>query len=427
MVKTFRWFGWLSFMAVWLASGTSLHANAFGERLNYRFSLFTESYRNWLNDTPLNKDNELLPQIRYGSYSSADVFLNYGRFTTAMKALAHYTDRDASAYRAIIRELYFDHDFSGSFHITIGKKILKWGTGYAFNPCGVIEPGRQASDPSDRREQYQGRQIVAFDAFSGDRSFTLLYANESRYRDTFHRGKHELASRIYALVGGLDLSLISHWKEKEKFKLGVSTAYTYGSHIELHSELIGQMGSTKQYHLVLSDPNFQPIPHSSSYVARYQHSNKIFPRLLVGAQYTFDNGISLMIEYFYNREGLTHQEWQWWRQFVLKQVDATTTVPPDPLSFMNFYDALATLDRSGSMRHYGFCRGYWPQQRFGLELLLLNNLVDGSGVGVMTFNYVVRTNFTGWIRGEFYAGRHASEFGLLFFRSAILLGAKYSF
>ncbi len=427
MRSTIRWARWLGFVIPWMAYAAPLLCVTIGERLNYRTGILNESYHYWLNDTPINRDNKLLPQIRYGNFLSADLFLNYAGFSTALKGLAHSTDRDAVAYRAIIRELYFDHDFGSAFQLTVGRKIVKWGTGYAFNPCGVVEPARQASDPSDRREQYQGRQIIALDAFWGDRSFSLVYANEARYDEKFRRGKHELASRFYALLHRVDLSMINYWKEGDKWKTGFTTAYTYGSHIEFHSELIAQLGTNKQYHQVLSDPNLPIVPSASPYRARYEHSEKIFAKLLLGAQYTLDSGISLMIEYFYKRDGLTYREWQRWRQFVLMQLDRMNMIPPDPLSFQNFYNALYTLDRSGTMRHYGFFRGYLPKTRTSVELLVFSNLTDGSSASIATFSYLFRSNFTGWIRGELYTGKRSSEFGTLFFRTGIFAGAKLSF
>ncbi|MDZ7377099.1 MAG: hypothetical protein ONB13_10800, partial [candidate division KSB1 bacterium] len=127
------------------------------------------------------------------------------------------------------------------------------------------------------------------------------------------------------------------------------------------------------------------------------------------------------------REGLTHHEWQRWRKFILRQTDGMSAFPPDPLSFVNFYSALSTLDKYGTLRHYAFCRGYWPMQRSSAEFLLLENLVDGSGAGIVTLNYIFPSGLTAWIRGEGYVGKRNSEFGLLFFRSTVLLGAKYGF
>lgn len=396
-------------------------------KLNYRLGVISESNHNWLNATPLNVDNKLVPQIRYGNFSSADIFLNWKYLSVAVKGVASYMDRDAPDYKAIIRELYVDHALGNFLHLTLGRKILKWGTGYAFNPTGVIEPARNAADPSDRREQYQGRQIISLDGYSGNNSVTLVYANETTYNTKFNQGKSEFACRGYSLIKGADFSLITHWKEDDKFKFGFTTAYTYGAHLELHSEFIAQQGTNKLYHRVLDSLDYQISPANYPYVARYNNSRKIFTRLLLGVQYIFDSGSSLMAEYFYNQEGLTASEWNRWRQFILyHQERITTAIPLDPLSFQHFYSALYTLDRKGSMRHYGFCRLYLPQQKSGLELMLFSNLVDGSSAGIATFNYFLNSHLTGWLRVEFYAGDRASEFGLLFLRSAILLGAKFS-
>lgn len=133
-----------------------------------------------------------------------------------------------------------------------------------------------------------------------------------------------------------------------------------------------------------------------------------------------------MVEYFYNREGLTAKEWDKWRQFILYHQQRTTAIPPDPSSCQNFYQALYTLDRKGSMRHYGFFRLYLPQKKSGLEMMLFSNLVDGSGAGISTFNYYFNSYLTGWIRAEVYLGTSNSELGLLFKKSSVNLGVKIS-
>ena len=39
---------------------------------------------------------------------------------------------------------------AGDFDFTLGRKIVRWGTGYAFTAAGVLDPPRIPTDPTDR-------------------------------------------------------------------------------------------------------------------------------------------------------------------------------------------------------------------------------------------------------------------------------------
>src|ERR1019366_4263172 len=39
---------------------------------------------------------------------------------------------------------------AGDFDVMAGRKMVRWGTGYAFTAAGVLDPPRVATDPADR-------------------------------------------------------------------------------------------------------------------------------------------------------------------------------------------------------------------------------------------------------------------------------------
>ncbi len=412
-----------------LISSLAWPQGAFGDhgKLKYRLSAIHETQFQQLNSTPLNVDNELVPQPRYNSLSSADLFLNWRAFTLDIKTDAIFSDLEDANYEYTLRELYFGHPLGDHVQITVGRKILKWGTGFAFNPTGVVEPAKDAGDPSDRLNRFQGRPIIALDAYWGNHSLTLVYANELKSKGRFRLGDDELAVKFYSFIKDVDVSLIGHWKEKEKIKFGFNTAFTYGDHLELHSEFIAQVGSNKLYHQVLDSSDDQIFFGDFPYTTKYQSSKRLFYKLLMGMQYTFDSGLNLMAEYFYNRDGLTRTNWNQWRRFTLFHQKQIRQLPPNGASFPEFYNALNTLSPDGTMRHYGFIRGYLPKQKFGLELILFGNLVDSSGILIPTFNYYFNSHLNGWIRASYFGGREDSEFGMLFTKSSLELGLRLSF
>lgn len=394
--------------------------------LRCRLSLLSEAEVRKLSSTPLNANNALVPQERYGDISTASLNLRWLGFAGDLRAAARYDDRDDARLEFLLRELYFAAPLGAPLQLTIGRRIFKWGTGYAFNPTGVVEPKRDAADPSDRLNRNQGRQVIALDAYFDSYSITILYANEVSLDDRLHWGRDELAARLYALIGNVDLSLVAHWRETERPRLGFNGAWTHGAHLELHAEFLGQLGTDRLYHRSLENSDTGIYFGEAAYDARYENSNRPFYQALLGGQYIFNSGVSLMAEYYTDRAGLTRDEWARWRGFTLAHRSRITQDPADPRSFEEFFNALRTLDEDGIMRHYGFARFYIPIRDSGLELIVLGNLVDQSGVVIPTYTYRFNANVSAWIRASYFGGAADSEFCTLFTQIALNAGVRVS-
>jgi hypothetical protein len=340
------------------------------------------------------------------------------------------TSNDISAphYEFAVRELALDVSLGEALDLVVGKKILKWGTGYAFNPTGVVEPQRSPSDPSDRLNQNDGRNLVSLTAFFGKTSITAVYLNDARYANSsLEWGKNELAVRAYSFLGGLDMSLVGHYREGDRFELGANSSYVIGDGLELHAEILGKRGSSALFHPVITSDDPAQIFGSYPYVPLYADSRRIFLKTLVGGQYTLDNGVNIALEYYHNAEGLSVQEWKRWMNFVKFQ-DAvqggTVTAAPDLVvpSRMNLLWSLLTLSTRGTMRDYLFARGAYADDTWGCEVIVFMNANDQSIVAVPTLTWKASAFLSLYLRYTAYAGREGSEFGSLFTTRSMTLG-----
>jgi hypothetical protein len=85
---------------------------------------------------------------------------------------------------------------------------VRWGTGYAFTAAGVLDPPRIATNPSDRLNLNEGRDMVKADWVRGQHALTLAWSTAAlaqkgtNLRDT-------TAFRYNVLVHGFDTSLIA--------------------------------------------------------------------------------------------------------------------------------------------------------------------------------------------------------------------------
>jgi hypothetical protein len=378
--------------------------------------------------TPLNYNNRILPQPTFGQMGTASLYLGYSVFCGSFGFTAITNDISRPEYNYRIRELSTDISVTDEMNLLIGKKILKWGTGYAFNPTGVVEPPRSPSDPSDRFNQNDGRTLLSLTAYHEKSSLTFIYLNDAQVvNSTLHWGTNEYAIRANTFLGGFDVSLIGHYKQDDRLECGANFSYVIGNQLELHGECIAKMGSSYQYHRIITTDNEEQIFFSDPYMPLHENSKQIFYKALIGGQYTFDNGMNLALEYYHNAEGLSSQEWNRWMNFVRFQnaiQKGTITVPPELVepSRLNLLWSLRTLSPRGTMRNYLFARGFYSEENWSFETICFMNATDLSTVLVQSITKRVWENCSLYIRYTEYLGRDSSEFGSLFTTDVLNLG-----
>jgi len=409
--------------------------NCLAQSVEYRGAIVDEGTYTHLNTTtPLNSGNALIPQPHWSNVGTAALMMSAGAISGTFGFATATSNLAVPTYRASIHELAADLSLSENVDVVIGKKILKWGTGYAFNPTGVVEPPRSPSDPSDRLSQNDGRTLASITAFIGKNSFTVVYVSDADISThDFRWGTSEIAARAYVFLDGLDLSLIGHYRESDRVELGFNTSYVIGDNLELHAEVLGQRGSSLLYHPVILSDDSQQYFTANPAAALYADSHTLFFKTLLGGQYTFENGINVILEYYHNDEGLTGREWKRWMNFVTFHNGVGRTPSPSeqalaPLSRANILWALSTLSPRGSMRDYLFARGAWSEEKWGLEAIAFVDIDDGGSMAVLpTLSWQFSSYVSGYLRGEGYIGASGTEFGSLFTTASLTIGLQVHF
>ncbi|HUH62026.1 MAG TPA: hypothetical protein VLZ50_03465 [Terracidiphilus sp.] len=126
---------------------------------------------------------------------------------------------------------------AGDFDFTMGRKMLRWGTGYAFTAAGVLDPPRIATDPTDRLNLNVGRDMVKADWVHGPHAVSLVWSTaalaprQSNLRDA-------TALRYNILVRGIDTSLIAGDDRGGDAFGGLTFTRVVGQAWELHGEAV---------------------------------------------------------------------------------------------------------------------------------------------------------------------------------------------
>jgi hypothetical protein len=401
----------------------------FGQGPEYRLSMTEEATKSSINmNTPFNRNNMLLPQSAYDQVTTTNIYGGYGMFMTSVGLAFRSSNSTLPDCKFSIHELVADLNLTDEVSIQAGKKIMKWGTGYAFNPTGVVEPQKTPSDPSDRLNLNDGRNIVAINYLVDKSSLAFVFLNDAEIRTgKLIWDKNEYAFRAYSFISGVDVSLIAHYRQSDRLQTGANCSYVYGDHLEIHGEALAQQGSSLAYHRILWQNQPDTFFTADAYYQPYENAQQIMWKTLAGGQYTFDNGLNVVFEYYYNYEGLSSSEWRKWLNFVKFHDEIQNNqimMPPNMkiASRINLLEALRTLSPRGTMRNYIFNRWYYSTNNWSSEILAMINANDWSSVLIPTITYRFSENFSLYGRFTKYSGNPDSEYGNLFLKGSLSIG-----
>ena len=124
---------------------------------------------------------------------------------------------------------------AGDFDFMAGRRMVRWGTGYAFTAAGVLDPPRIPTNPTDRLNVNEGRDMVKADWVKGPHALTLAWSTAAlapaaaNLHDT-------TAFRYNVLVHGFDTSLIAGDDRGGDAFGGLTFTRVLGEAWELHGE-----------------------------------------------------------------------------------------------------------------------------------------------------------------------------------------------
>jgi len=124
---------------------------------------------------------------------------------------------------------------AGDFDFTVGRRIVRWGAGYAFTPAGVLDPPRVPTNPTDRLNVNVGRDMIKADWVHGPHALSAVWSTavlapaSAKLRDT-------TAFRYNILVHGFDTSLIAGDDGGGDAFGGLTFTRVFGQAWELHGE-----------------------------------------------------------------------------------------------------------------------------------------------------------------------------------------------
>jgi hypothetical protein len=138
-----------------------------------------------------------------------------------------------------------------------GKRVQRWGKGYAWSPVGFVERPKDANDPQLAREGYTMlgaewvRSFGGADAPLGGAlaalsvTALLLPTHGGLNPDVGAAGHGNPALKLSALVVDTDIDLIWAGAGSRPARLGLDFSRNFGTQLELHGEWARVSGATR--------------------------------------------------------------------------------------------------------------------------------------------------------------------------------------
>ena len=294
---------------------------------------------------------------------------------------------------------------SSSLTIEIGKKTLKWGKGYAWNPVAFAD---RPKDPDDPEQSLEGFIVASADyikTFQGPLktlSFTpVLMPVYEHVNDTFGDiNKLNFAGKLYFLFYDTDVDFIILTGGSKTTRYGADFSRNLTTNFEIH----GELAFIDDYKKKFTDSN------GNSFENDYDAKS-----YLIGIRYLTERDTTYILEYYYNGTGFTSGEMRDYFGFINKGYDSYVSTGSDALLKKALNITEGNYGRMNPMKDYIYLRASRKEPfdilYFTPSATVILNVNDKSFSLSPELLYTGITNLELRFKVAFIAGERLSEYG----------------
>jgi len=310
---------------------------------------------------------------------------------------------------------------SSTFNFDIGKKTLKWGKGYAWNPVAFLDRPKDPEDPELAREGFvvgSADYIKSFDGPLKTFSFTpVLMPVYDHINDDFGKiNRLNFAAKTYFLLYDTDIDFIFFTGGSKTNRYGMDFSRNITSNFEIHGELALIKDYKKRF--INSD--------GTVFNEEYDATN-----YLLGLRYLTKSDTTYIFEYFHDATGFAESEMQDYFSFIDKGYDTYLSSGDDSLLRKASNAAGGSYNRKDPMRDYLYLRASQKEPfdmlYFTPSLTGIFNIDDESFTIGPELLYTGIKNLELRLKATFLVGNSYSEFGEKQNNSRIEFRVRYYF
>ena len=370
---------------------------------------------------PNGRDDETLYQTEFdlkveGSYQVSIVKL-YARLNGDL----YYNDDEDWENDRRTEEAYVSLLPSPSITLDAGKKVLKWGKGYAWNPAAFFSRSKDIEDPDTTLEGYYvvtGDLIKSMDGVLKTIALTPVILPVSTHINDEWGTEREIiwGGKIYFFAFDTDLDIMFLSGEEVEDRFGIDFSKNISVNFEIHGEAA----------IVLDYVKYITDQQGNLTEKKYDAKN-----YLLGIRYLTSHDTTYIFEYFRNGQGYTSDEMK----------DYFTLIEDGYQEYINI-GSMAKLSKSreyGSqfynkqtvMKDYLYLKVSQKEPfdilYFTPSVTCLYNINDKSGSIMPQIIYTPITNLELELRATFLLGKDYTEFGEKLNDYKIYAAVKYYF
>lgn len=346
------------------------------------------------------------------------------------------------------------------FFLSAGKQRLKLGTGYFWNP---VDTFNLPKDIQDVQKPYQGKILYRADIRFPIFSLTGFYvpvesSTETNINNFYSNGSDSLyLGKVYTFLGDMiDLSFYISGKKNQRSRFGTSFSLVY-SDIQFFGEFFYWKGQSEKIYITKTLdrlPSYDPIGDTNFTVpAVYSFSSRRdnFYKILFGLQYTFSNDLTVIGEYYYNKDGYdkksinTYLEYLEYGQdnyqkdldslLLAKQQNPNMSVQayPSKMDLLLYGNSIYSFSDFRKNYFHLTVQKLYIAGRYDLNLDIVTNIddmVDGYGLNMFfrpSVEYIAIQNWTFMLYSQIDIGSKESEYGMLEQNYTVFFEIKWFF
>lgn len=291
------------------------------------------------------------------------------------------------------------------FALDLGKKAVRWGKGYAWNPVAFVERAKDAGDPDLSREGYwiaAADWITSLEGPVQSLALTalILPVRSDINQDFGEPGHTHLAGKLYLLYRDIDIDFMFLSSGSRGAQLGMDFSKNLAPNFEVHGEFA-----------YFNDAVHRTVTGNCK-AGKPREEDEI--SYLLGTRYRTSNDVTLIAEYYFNGRGnekkdqqqfyrCVHQAWESGDQTLIDQLPLGQDLDKGPFS------------RPNPMQNYLNFRAWWEEPGNLLYLTpgvqVLHNLDDRSFSVAPDISYVGFENLQLRLRATFPVGDSLTEWG----------------
>jgi hypothetical protein len=294
---------------------------------------------------------------------------------------------------------------SPSLAVDLGKKVAKWGKGYAWNPVAFVDRPKNPEDPEEALEGFYmatGNVIRSFAGPLKTAAFSPVILPVYEHVNDDFGEKHQVnaAAKLYFLLYDTDIDLMAFVGGSRTARYGVDFAKNLQTNVEIHGEWA-----------YLTNIETRFVNEQGRLLSRTADVMSY----LLGLRYLTPQETTFILEYYSNGSGFTPSEVQDFVTFV-DDSDATFQRTGNAGGLQRAQTlAAGPYGRPNPMRHYLYFRASQKEPfailYFTPALTSIVNLTDGSFNVIPELVYSPVTNLEVRVRGVGLFGGPGTEYG----------------